>query len=466
MDVLKQRLLATLAPFGQEHLLRFWEALSPAERERLAAEIQSVDFRLVAELFGRTDDKAAIRELAARASAPASYRWGDPANPIPPEEARQRGVEALRAGHMAAMLVAGGQGTRLGFPHPKGMFPIGPVTGKTLFQIHLEKVLAASLRYGVRIPLYLMTSPETHDETQAFLARQGRFGIPASDLVLFRQGTMPAVDAKTGKALLADRHRLALSPDGHGGMVAAFRRSGALDDALRRGIRHLFYFQVDNPLVHVCDPEFLGYHLLSGSEFTTQVVRKREPLEKVGNVIQVDGRLHVIEYSDLPDDLATRRTADGSLEIWAGSIAVHVMELAFLQRMASAAGGLPFHRAHKKVPYLDEHGNLVQPSQPNAIKFERFIFDLMPMAERAIVVEVDPARHFAPLKNASGQAADTPESVRARLSALYREWLRGAGFEVADGVPVEISPRFALDAEEFRSRMLARKPIVEPTYFG
>jgi len=466
MDVLKQRLLAVLEPFGQGHLLRFWDALSSAKRDALAKEIEAIDFRLLSELFGQTDDKAAIRRLAARASSPAFFRLGDAANSIPPDKARQRGIDALRSGRVAAMLVAGGQGTRLGFPHPKGMFPIGPVSGKTLFQIHLEKVLAASLRYGVRIPLYVMTSPETHDETEAFLARHGRFGMPASDLVLFCQGTMPAVDAKTGKAILADRHHLALSPDGHGGMVAAFHRGGAMDDALRRGIRHLFYFQVDNPLVHVCDPEFLGYHLLSGSEFTTQVVRKRDPMEKVGNVIQVDGRLHVIEYSDLPDDVATRRAGDGSLEIWAGSIAVHAIELRFLERVASAAAGLPFHRAHKKVPYLDEQGNLVRPSQPNAIKFERFIFDLMPMAERAIVVEVDPAWHFAPLKNASGHSTDTPESVQAQLSALYRNWLRGAGFEVADGVPVEISPRFALDAEEFQSRMLARKPIVEPTYFG
>lgn len=466
MDILKQRLLTILSPFGQEHLLQFWDSLSLAQRDALAREVEAVDFRLVAELFGRTDDKGAIRKLVARASAPSSYRLGDPANPILPSAARQRGSEALRSGRVAAMLVAGGQGTRLGFPHPKGMFPIGPVSGKTLFQILLEKVLATSLRYGVRIPLYVMTSPETHDETKAFLAQHGRFGIPASDLVLFCQGTMPAVDAKTGKALMADRHRLALSPDGHGGLVTAFCRSGALDDALRRGIRHLFYFQVDNPLVHVCDPEFLGYHLLSGSEFTAQVVRKREPMEKVGNVIQVDGRLHVIEYSDLPDDVATRRAADGSLEIWAGSIAVHALELAFLQRTAEAAAGLPFHRAFKKVPYVDAQGNRVQPSEPNAIKFERFIFDLMPMAERAILVEVDPAQHFAPLKNASGQAADTPESVRARLSAFYREWLRGAGFEVADDVPVEVSPRFALDAEEFRTRILSRKPIIEPTYFG
>lgn len=466
MDAVKTQLLAVLRPSFQEHLLRFWETLGPSQRESLAAEVRAIDFRLIAELVRQTDAKAAIRELAARATSPPSFKLGSPANRIAPDAARERGAEALRSGHVGAMLVAGGQGTRLGFEHPKGMFPIGPVSGKTLFQIHLEKVLATALRYGVRIPLYVMTSPETHDETVAFLAQQGRFGFPADDLHLFCQGTMPAVDAKTGKVLLADRHRVALSPDGHGGMLAAFHRSGAMDDARRRGIRQLFYFQVDNPLVQVCDPEFLGYHLLSNSEFTTQVVRKHQPLEKVGNVVQVDGRLQVIEYSDLPDDVAARRAADGSLEIWAGSIAVHAMEISFLERMAQATAGLPFHRANKKVPHLDDRGNLVQPDKPNAVKFERFIFDLMPLAERAIIVEVDPARQFAPLKNASGQPNDTPESVKAQMAAQHREWLRSAGFAVADDVPVEISPRFALDAEELGSRMLSRKTVTEPTYFG
>jgi len=466
MDPLKDELLAVLAPHGQTQLLRFWDSLDAAQRKSLAGEIRSIDFGLLADLFGRADSKEAMRALAARGTSPPSFALGDARNRIAPEMARQGGVEALRAGHVGAMLVAGGQGTRLGFKHPKGMFSIGPVSGKSLFQIHFEKVCATSHRYGVRVPLYLMTSPETHEETTAYLRQQGYFGFPAEDLRIFCQGTMPAVDARTGKVLLAAADHVALSPDGHGGMLAAFARSGAMADAGQRGIRHLFYFQIDNPLVSVCDPEFLGYHLLSGSEFTSQVVRKKEPLEKVGNVVQVDGRLYVIEYSDLPDDVAARRTADGSLDIWAGSIAVHAMEVSFLERMVQAARGLPFHRASKKVAHLDDQGHRVEPAKPNAVKFERFIFDLMPSAQRAIVVEVDAAGHFAPLKNASGQPSDTPESVKAQLSAVHREWLRRAGFDVPDGVPVEISPRFALDAEELGTRMLAKKPITNATYLG
>jgi UDP-N-acetylglucosamine/UDP-N-acetylgalactosamine diphosphorylase len=174
----------------------------------------------------------------------------------------------------------------------------------------------------------------------------------------------------------------------------------------------------------------------------------------------------VIEYSDLPDEAARRPNPDGSLAIWAGSIAVHVIDVALLWRTADAADGLPFHVARKRVPCLDAVGNRIEPSGPNAIKFERFIFDLMPLARNAIVVEVDPAHAFAPLKNESGAKADASEHVRAALAALHRDWLRQAGAEVDDDVMVEISPLFALDVEELRAKVSPGTRIAEPKYFG
>jgi UDP-N-acetylglucosamine/UDP-N-acetylgalactosamine diphosphorylase len=241
-------------------------------------------------------------------------------------------------------------------------------------------------------------------------------------------------------------------------------RSGALADIEHRGIRHLFYFQVDNPLVDICGREFVGYHLLADAEMSTQVIAKRDPLERVGNVVQVDGHLMVIEYSDLPDEAAKRRSADGSLAIWAGSIAVHVFDAGLLGRLSGAADGLPFHIAHKKVAHVDAAGHRIEPKQPNAIKFERFIFDVMPLAHNAIVVEVDPARAFGPLKNASGAKEDTPETVRAQLSALHRDWLHQAGIEVPDDMAVELSPLFALDAEELATKVRPGMRITAPTY--
>ncbi|MGA2796973.1 MAG: UDPGP type 1 family protein [Thermoguttaceae bacterium] len=463
---MKDALLSILAQHGQEHLLAFWDRLNEGQRQDLAGQIRSIDFALLDRLYSRRNDQTGVRELANRASPPPAIRLDTSQNPFTPQQARRRGREALAAGQVGAILVAGGQGTRLGFNHPKGMYSIGPVSRRTLFQIHVEKILAASRHNGVKIPLYLMTSPKTHDETVAFFKEHNRFGLPEDDLFIFRQGVMPAVDAATGKVLLESPSRIALSPDGHGGMLAALAASGGLDDARRRGIGQLFYFQVDNPLIDICGPEYIGYHILANSELTSQVIAKRDPMDKVGNVVQVDGRSHVIEYSDLPDDVARRRNADGSLSIWAGSIAVHVLDTAMLARMAESADGLPFHYAHKKVAHIDAGGRPVEPKAPNAIKFERFIFDLMPFSANAIVVEIDPREGFAPLKNASGTACDTPEMVQGMMIAQHARWLKQAGAEVSADVPVEICPLFALDAEELALKILPGTRVTRPTYFS
>jgi UDP-N-acetylglucosamine/UDP-N-acetylgalactosamine diphosphorylase len=210
----------------------------------------------------------------------------------------------------------------------------------------------------------------------------------------------------------------------------------------------------------------LGYHLLAGSEMTTQVVRKQFPLERVGNVVSIDGHLQIIEYSDLPESAAALTNPDGSLKFWAGSIAVHIFDRAFLDRMQSQAGGLPFHVAKKKVAHLDASCNRIEPDTPNAIKFERFIFDLLPSAARAIVVEIDAARGFAPVKNAPGELQDTPEAVQAAMIALHASWLRSAGATVAPGTPVEISPLYALDAEELAGKLAPGLQVTQPAYFA
>ena len=461
----KDRLLALLRPHGQEHLLAFWDELDSRQRDSLARQIEGIDFALIRRLRESRDEQGNMRAMAARAVPPPAFRLDTAQNAFTLEQARQRAGEALAAGQLGTILVAGGQGTRLGFDHPKGMFPIGPLSDKTLFQIHVEKIIAAGRRHGVRIPLYLMTSPVTHEETVAFFAAHDRFGLAEEDLIVFCQGSMPAVDAQTGRVLLEAPGRIALSPDGHGGILAAMAKSGVLDDIQQRGIRHLFYFQVDNPLIDICGREFVGYHLLSGSELSTQVIDKRDPLERVGNVVKVDGKLMVIEYSDLPDEAAVRRNADGSLAIWAGSVAVHVIDAALLRRLADEVDALPFHVARKRTPYVDAVGARIEPTEPNAMKFERFVFDLMPRARAAIVVEVDRRRAFAPLKNAPGANEDTPEAVRTQMAALARDWLRQAGVEVDDDVVVEISPLFAIDAEELATKVSAGTRITQPTYF-
>jgi UDP-N-acetylglucosamine/UDP-N-acetylgalactosamine diphosphorylase len=277
---------------------------------------------------------------------------------------------------------------------------------------------------------------------------------------------MPAVEASSGKILMSSKSEIALSPDGHGGLLAALNKHGLLDQAARQGIDYFFYAQVDNPLVPVADAELLGYHILACSEMTTQVVQKRFALEKVGNVVAIDGKVQIIEYSDLPAQYAEQTLPDGSLKLWAGNIAVHVFDVRFLRRVSQHADALPFHRAKKPVPHVASDGKWIQPSEANAIKFERFIFDLLPLAEQAIVVEGDAREVFAPVKNANGAATDTPLATQAALISLHAEWLKSAGCTIAPGAKVEIHPAWALDATEVQRHIDKPFHISNDTYFA
>jgi UDP-N-acetylglucosamine/UDP-N-acetylgalactosamine diphosphorylase len=455
-----------LAEAGQSHLLQFWETLSAASQSKLMAQLADVDFDQLQKLVAGAGAEVDWAALADRAVSPAAIRLNSTDNPFTREEALPVGEAALREGKVGVVVVAGGQGSRLGFPHPKGMYPLGPVSQRTLFQIHADRLIGSARRFGVSIPFFLMTSPATHEETVAYFEANDHCGLDPQDLIIFCQGTMPAIDRESGQLLLAEKDSLFLSPDGHGGTVAAMSKSGCFDLMKERGVEYLFYYQVDNPLVAIADPELIGYHILAKSEMTSQVVAKIDPQEKVGNVVSVDGQLQIIEYSDLPAASAERRNDDGSLAIWAGSIAVHVFDVEFLNRMVAQADSLPFHRASKVVPYVDADGNRVTPESPNAIKFERFIFDLLPSAKNALVVEIDEAEGFAPLKNAAGAPKDTEATAQAAMVNQHRSWLEEAGVAVADGVQVEISQAFALDAAELATKVEKGSKIEADQYFG
>ena len=449
----------------QEHVLAGWERLGDSERRGLIEQSRSIDLDRLAQLYQERDrtyqppDSSQIRPIPV---VPADA----------PDNAAMRGAgeEALRRGEVAVLLVAGGQGSRLGFEHPKGMYPVGPVSRKCLFQLHTEKVQALGRRYGKQPPFLVMTSPATDAETKAFFAEQRYFGLSKDDISFFCQGTMPALDLATGRLLLEAPGRLFLSPDGHGGTIAALARSGLLERLRNRGIRHLFYFQVDNPLVKVADPMFLGRHLNQRSEASSKIVPKQGPTDRLGNLVLVEGRCTMIEYSDLPDSLARETDASGRLRIWAGSPAIHFFDMDFLARVTEGAGQLPFHIARKKVPYFDAAGGqTVQPHKENALKFERFIFDVLPLAQRWLVLETSHREEFAPLKNAEG--ADSSKTVQAALTNLAADWLVHAGIDVPRGAggepayPLEVSPLFALDADEFAARADRRTPINGPRYF-
>ncbi|QDV14915.1 putative uridylyltransferase [Rosistilla oblonga] len=458
-------LQSKLASFGQEHLLQFWDHIDSTQRQQLTEQIEQIDFARLQRLIDAADAEVDLEAIASRAEPPRAVRADGSGAAWSIDQAVEAGSEALAAGKVGMILVAGGQGSRLGFEKPKGLFPIGPVSQRTLFQMHADLLAAICERYQVMIPLYVMTSPATHAETIEYFAETDNLGLHDDQLHVFCQGTMPAVDRATGRVLLQSKHELALSPDGHGGTVSALAASGCLKDAISRGIEHLAYAQVDNPLANPCDAALIGHHILADSDMTTQVVRKRDPLERVGNVVLVDGKVQIIEYIHLPEAAARQTEADGSLRLWAGNIAIHVFKTSFLKMATDHDDKLAFNRAYKKVPHLDGSGNAVSPADPNAIKFERFIFDLLPMAKNAFVVEGVAAEIFAPVKNADGAPSDTPTASRQAISDLHRGWLTAAGASVAAGAMVEIHPGWAQDAQETADRVEPGLSVTEDRYF-
>ncbi|MEK0424101.1 MAG: hypothetical protein RJB11_192 [Planctomycetota bacterium] len=456
--------LKSLCGTEQLHLLAHWESLTQIQRQGLADQIAQIDFEGIGREMSLQQQVCDWRTLAQRAEPPEAARIAGMSHESL-VEAIVQGQQAIASREVAMVLVAGGQGTRLGFELPKGMYPIGPLSGRTLFQMHVDSLRGAMRRFGVSIPLLVMTGPSTHEPTVRYFQENANLGLGPQELMIFEQGTMPAVDASTGRILMESPSSIALSPDGHGGILRALSKTGWLERAQDQGIKHLFYAQVDNPLVRACDPLLIGLHRLGQSQATTQVVEKRFATEKVGNVVKLDGKTQIIEYSDLPEEVAQQTNPDGSLRLWAGNIAVHVFDIEFLKRCSSSSNTLPFHRAHKSVPYVDQHGQEHTPLVPNAIKLERFVFDLLPAADRALVVEVLASEAFAPVKNAIGSPTDTPETCKAALVNLHRRWLANAGAEIDADCLVEIHPNWAWDEQEVQARLGKPIQIHADTYF-
>ncbi|MDQ8204467.1 UDPGP type 1 family protein [Pelagicoccus sp. SDUM812003] len=438
---------------GQNQVFRFWKELSEQERSQLVSQAEEIDLReldnLVDTLVKRKGETA---HLDYSKLQPAPYL------PIPEDrskdaqwqEAKRIGEEALRAGKVAAFTVAGGQGTRLGYDGPKGTFPVTPVKSKSLFQVFAEKIQAARVCYQSSIPWFIMTSDINHQATVSFFEENDYFGLEAGSVSFFRQGRMPAVDFE-GKIILDGKGSIAMSPDGHGGALRALDRSGSLDAMQKAGIEAISYFQVDNPLVQPVDPYFIGFHLKTGSTMSSKMLPKAYEKEKLGHFCVLDGTTQIVEYSDMPDELCALRDEDGQLSFRAGSIAIHVISLSFARDLATGGSdlSLPFHRADKKIPFVDEAGEIQKPDTPNGVKFEMFVFDAIPFANNPLIIETTRLNDFSPVKNAEG--VDSPESCKADQVALYKSWLEAVGVSVPDDFAhsIEISPLFATDSDSF-----------------
>ena len=456
---------ARLEENGQEHVLRFVDSLDDESRARLFDQAGGVDFALMGRL---------IRQWVDQEREPESFDRIDPVRTIPIANARRHdareawnaGEEALRAGRVGLLLVAGGQGTRLGFEGPKGAYPIGPLSGRSLFSYHADKIHNLQRRYGCTLPWFIMVSSANAQATQHFFDENGCFGLDKRDVTFFTQRMVPCVDEE-GKFILDAPDRLAMNPNGHGGSIPAVVENGILDECRRRGVDTLSYFQVDNWAVKAADPFFIGYHVLRDGEMSSKVHRKTEVREPVGVHCLCDGEYRVIEYTALdiyPQLLETN--PDGTPRHYAGNPAIHILDTGFIQRVYQNYEDFPWWRAHKRIPFLDRDGRLVKPEKPNGYKFETFVFDALRFTRHEpIALEIQREGEYTPIKQAEG--GNSVQAARRSMRRHWGNWLDEAGSPVPrddagePAIEIEISPRFALSKEEFIERSRGRRWPVE-----
>lgn len=404
---------------GQDHVLNFYDELSEIEQERFLAELAEIDFVELNNILSLMKSSATKitgqLEAAEVQNLPVTEKDSQKFN-----DAFLLGEELIRKGKVACFVVAGGQGSRLGFEGPKGAFNVNLPSGKSLFEIQADQITAASRYYGVEIPWYIMTSKSNHQETIDFFEEHRYFSMKKGNIRFFSQDMLPAVD-KNGKLILSAKDSLFMSPNGHGGSLLALERSGALQEMQSKGIEFISYYQVDNILIKIIDPIFIGFHAIQNSELSFKMVKKRNAEEKVGVVGKRNGQLEVIEYSDLPQEEMYAKDKNGELKFWSGSIAIHLLNVNFVKRIVANGFVLPYHIAEKSIPYINDLGQKIQTNEKNGIKFETFVFDAIKFAKNAFLLEVDRAEEFAPVKNKEGE--DSPFTAKQMFMERCRRLL-------------------------------------------
>ncbi|MDP2831107.1 MAG: UTP--glucose-1-phosphate uridylyltransferase, partial [Candidatus Omnitrophota bacterium] len=337
--------LNLLKKYNQTHILKHCQSLSLPEKEKFISEMGNLDFKLVFSLY----------EKISRQNLPVKHNLGiypskiftiskNSDEQMQREEARLLGESLIYKNKIAVLIVAGGHGSRLGFNGPKGMFPISPLKNKSLFQFFAESARALSLRYKVVVPLLIMTDKEMLPEVKGFFKTHNFFGLDPQTVHLFEQEVLPTLTVD-GKLILKDKTHLFVSPNGHGGCIKALHDSGLLKKLIEDGYSDLFYCQIDNPLVKIMDPAFVGYHKMEDSEISTKVVRRVSCEEKVGIFAAENGKAKIIEYSELGPDNRCILDDHGQIRDWAGNTAIHMISLVFVQRLNERGFSLPYHQA-------------------------------------------------------------------------------------------------------------------------
>lgn len=443
-----------LAAHGQEHLLQFWDVLTEADKRVLYNDLSELDYDEVCGFYKRT--VASLNEEQTKLDErmqpiPAEMHGSVTRTPLEKiKDYEEAGLREVSEGHVGVLLLAGGQGTRLGVDYPKGMYDVKLPSRKTLYQLQAERLLRLQIlakeKYGKcgNIPWYIMTSEHTKEPTMDFFARNHYFGLEKENLVVFEQGMLPCFTFD-GKIILESPHKVARAPDGNGGLYRALREKNVLEDMERRGIKYVHVYCVDNILVKMADPIFIGYCLSKGANCGAKVVEKAFPTEAVGVVCKVDGLYQVVEYSEITLKTAQKRNPDGRLMFSAGNICNHYFTTEFLRKVVYGdyEASMHHHVAKKKIGTVNSDGKTIKPEKPNGIKMEKFVFDVFQFSNTLAVWEVIREDEFAPLKNGDGAEKDTPTTCRHALFSLHHRYLLNAGGTLIDseGEPLPLIPR-------------------------
>ncbi|MDR1458206.1 MAG: UTP--glucose-1-phosphate uridylyltransferase [Puniceicoccales bacterium] len=469
MKIIERELLERFKHYRQAHVFRFISELDELAKTEFLRQADAINLQKLSDKIRALvpvnkkyiglkleDISSQVNFIGLPNNESDERRW---------EEAYRIGEDALRDGRVAILTAAGGQGTRLGYKESKGILAVTPVKKKTLFQVLAEKIRFAEIKYGQKFHWFLMTSARNHEEIVEFFDQNELFGL--EHVHFFSQGILPAIDF-SGKIMLENKHKIAMYPDGHGGIFNAFVSSGLFEILERSNIDIISYFQVDNPLVRCLDPHFIGFHIKQRSEMSCRMVIKAYPEEKVGIFCTMYGKTAVVEYSDLIADFIYEKDTGGHLKFRVGNAAIHLLARDFIKSIGddNAIRELPVHAARKRIPTIDAHGNPIEPESANGVKFETFVFDALQFAENSLVLEVDRRENFSPIKNLQG--IDSPFTCRQDQLRLFTRWLLSAGAEIpvdASGLPpfdIEISPLFAENKRDFllKWNALKSKPAI------
>lgn len=458
-DINKEKTLLTSC--NQQHLLKYWDELNDEEKDILLNDIKHLNVPEACEYF----KSANLYSKQAQAQSDSSIQ------PVPQhvygshqassseklQSYRKIGLEEISKGHIGVILLAGGQGTRIGVPYPKGMYNIGLPSSKSLFQIQAERILKLeSLAFeetGKKsvITWFIMTSESTMEPTRKYFQDNNYFGLKKENVIFFEQGVLPCFTFE-GEIIMDSKFKIAKAPDGNGGIYLALEKKGILSEMEKRGIKFVHVYSVDNILVKVADPVFMGFCIQSNSDCGVKVVEKKIPNEGLGVVCVVDGKFKVVEYSEISDKTVELRDESGKLTFRAGNICNHFFSTEFLNKIAhEEESKLKLHVAKKKISYIDSEGLKIKPEKPNGIKIEKFIFDVFEFSKNLVLWEVEREHDFAALKNSNAEKTENPTTSCLALYNLHKKYIEDAGGQVTPDTEgnfvCEISPSVSYDGE-------------------